>query len=623
MDKRILLGIVLWALIAIPLLYLSNKLFPPVEVPVEPTTPTTPPQPAHGGQEPGPGPDPGPGPEPGAGPAGQGMPDHPLVIREIKNDHIRAVFTSEGASLQSLELLTYKERYLPLKEDPRGDKNLELIYEAQSGHRPFLFRVVQGEKDPIDTLNWKVTSPEGELPLVFEWHGPTGLKITKRFSLSKASPYAIELDVEMASRGGKHQFEIEANAGLSYEDNNGADIIGLLARAEWDEKGARRKITLVEEKKRVTDLVEDGVDKAPEPFGKEAGPGWIAVANRYFVAALVPMADPAGRHPVQESWFLPLIDAKERAFLATWEPEAPPGSPEEKARNKRLDAAAKIGLLAVYKTPVVDLGTDTWKWRAILYAGPKTAEDLEPLADLGLDRTLDYGWFGFFSKILLAILGVLHKVFGNWGWSIIFLTVIVRLAIFPLNRKAQISAHKMSKLQPKMVELRERHGKDKERLGKEMMELYRQHGVNPLGGCLPVFLQLPILYGLYKALLLTLDLRQQPFVGWIRDLSQPDMLFQWHFPGIGCCFGAPLMKTEFFNLLPVIMTLTWFVQSLTYPKPQDPQAAQTQKMMMYMPFFFGMMMFNVSSGLILYWMTSTFLGIIEQQYIKRVILPKH
>lgn len=614
MDKRIFLGIVLWAVIALPLLWLSGKWFPPIEKPAEPTTPPT--LPSNGGTEPGPRPGPGPGPEPVVEP----LPDLPLETREIGNAHFRAVLTSKGASLQSLELRTYKERYLPRKANPAGDKPLELIYEAEEGHRTFLLRVVEGDKDPMDQKNWAVRSAPGEVPVVFEWIGPTGLKVTKRFSLSKESPYGLECEFEVShTKEGHLRFELEAQAGLAYESDNGTDLVGLVARAERAADGTRVRVGAVESKATAKDV------KAGEVAFTEAeyGPGWIAVANRYFVAALVPMADSRGKHPVETSAFRSLHDAKERKHLEEWDPPIP-GAPaaEEKARIDRLDASSRIGLLALYRTPLVALGKETWTFRTLLYAGPKTEDDLEPVAVYGLDRSLNFGMWGFISRALLGILGLINKVFGNWGWSIIFLTVIVRAAIFPLNRKAQISAHKMSKLQPKMAELRERLAKDKERLGQEMMKLYREHGVNPVGGCLPIFLQLPILIGLYQALLQTLDLRQQPFAGWIRDLSQPDMLFEWHFDGLPCCFGAPLMKTEYFNLLPLIMILTWFVQSLTYPKPTDPQAAQTQKMMMYMPFLFGLMMFNVSSGLILYWMTSTFLGILEQQYIKRVILPK-
>ncbi len=634
MDKRIFLGIALWAVIALPLLWLSSKLFPP-QVVAKPPVPPPVTQPTDGGN----GAVVGPGPGPGPGPAVEPLPDRPVVTREIGNAHFHAVLTSKGGSIQSLELLTYKERYLPRKEHPAGDKPLELIYEAQEGHRTLLLRVIEGEKDPLDQMNWEVKSEPGQYPVVFEWTGPTGLHVTKRFSLSKDSPYALEVEIEVSrAEGGVYRFETEAQAGLAHESDGAVDLFAVVARAERAADRTRLRVGAVESTKHsVRDALkaEKEWDEKKEKEGKnedfrgvsfpesEYGPGWIGVTNRYFVAALIPMTDSFGKHPVELSAYQSLTDSKERKRLEEWDPHVP-GAPadQEKARNERLDTGSRIGLLALYRSPQVDLGKGTWKWNAVLYAGPKTEDDLGAFATYGLDKSLDYGTFGFVSRALLWILGVLNQVFGNWGWSIIVLTVIVRAAIFPLNRKAQMSAHKMSKLQPKMVELKERYAKEKEKLGQEMMKLYRDHGVNPLGGCLPIFLQLPILWGLYQALLNTLDLRQQPFTGWIRDLSQSDMMFEWHFAGIGCCFGQPMMKTEFFNLLPLIMIVTWFVQSLTYPKPQDPQAAQTQKMMMWMPFLFGLMMFSQPSGLILYWMTSTFLGICEQQYIKRVVLPK-
>lgn len=619
MDKNILKAVGLWALIAIPLLYwVSPRLFPPVPKPKEADKPpiTTP---ADGAEPPGPAANPAPGPAPIAN-------DLPTVTREMANGHIHAVFTSKGASLLSLDLLDYKERYQPRKKDPQGSRPLELLYEAEAGHRTFLLRIREGENEPIDQNNWAPKSEPGAVPVEFQWTGASGLTIVKRFSFAKESPYGIRMELAVSNPNAKspYKFELESAAGIAPENDAATDIVAVLAKAERNDDGSRKAISAVSEVAHVPNLKDKDFAKAAD----EVGPGWSAVANRYFIAALIPMMDSGNKFPFQEIVFQGMRDQRHRDELEKYDPalseaQAKLDPDYEKQRQARLDAGARIQILGLYRTSPISLENGKkWEWTGLLYAGPKREEDLEKLSDYGMDRALDYGTFGFVSRILLAVLGILRKMCGNWGWSIVMLTILVRCCIFPLNRKAQISAQKMSKLQPLMLELKARYEKDKEKLSQEMMRLYREHGVNPVGGCVPVLLQLPILYGLYSALQMTLDLRQQPFAGWIRDLSQADMLSEWHFAGIPCFCGAPLLRTEWFNLLPIFMMATWFIQSLTYPKPSDPQAAQTQKMMMWMPFLFGMMMFNQPSGLILYWMTSTFLGIIEQQIIRRVFLPK-
>lgn len=226
-----------------------------------------------------------------------------------------------------------------------------------------------------------------------------------------------------------------------------------------------------------------------------------------------------------------------------------------------------------------------------------------------LNRLIDYGFFGVISKLLLAMLNFLHRFIPNYGVGIILMTLIVRLCLFPLNRKTQLAMHRMQKLQPLIKEMQEKYKDDKQRQGRELMDLYRKHNANPMASCLPIFLQLPIFFGLFRMLQNSIDLRQEGFIFWISDLSRPDTL--------------PVQLGGFpIRILPIVMVVSWVVQQMMMPKPADPQQAQTQKMMMFMPIMFGFFMYGVASGLTLYWTVSTFFGILEQKLIRWQIKRK-
>jgi len=231
----------------------------------------------------------------------------------------------------------------------------------------------------------------------------------------------------------------------------------------------------------------------------------------------------------------------------------------------------------------------------------------------------DYGFFGFISKILLLILDLFYKLVHNYGIAIICLTILIKLVLFPMTRKQQISMQKyqsqMKIFQPELKKLQEKYKNDRNKLSQETMALYKKHNINPfpLGGCLPLLLQIPIFFGLYQALFYSVHLRQASFL-WIADLSQPDKLYH---------FGSPVPYIgDYFNLLPVVMTIVWVIQQKLMPKPEDPQMQQQQKMFAFMSIIFGFMFYHVASGLVLYWMVMNFLSIIEQTVIKRQMNKK-
>ena len=257
------------------------------------------------------------------------------------------------------------------------------------------------------------------------------------------------------------------------------------------------------------------------------------------------------------------------------------------------------------------------RWEYVVYAGPKDpapfVADFAP-HELVLDADLSVDWI---ARPLLRVLRFFHDLVGNWGVAIIVLTLCVRLALFPLNRRAQTSMaryqKKMKRVQPKLEEAKKRHADDPQKLreaqGRIMQE---ERAFPPLGGCLPIFLQMPVFFGLFSALRVSFDLRQAPFAGWIHDLSRPDHLL---FLGL----ELPILPdVQYLNVLPIGMVALWVLQQMGQPKPADEQQARMQKMMLFMPVIFGVMLYNYAAGLSLYMMTTSTLSIVEQRLIRKL-----
>ena len=245
-----------------------------------------------------------------------------------------------------------------------------------------------------------------------------------------------------------------------------------------------------------------------------------------------------------------------------------------------------------------------------LYVGPKKTDVLEQYYTYGLPDMIDFGMFGFISHIVIWILRGFQLIVRNWGVAIILLTMLIRVLLHPLTKKSQVAMHKMQRLKPKIQELQKKYKNDRQKLGQEQMKLFREHGVSPFSGCLPMLLQLPILIALFWGLRLTFELRQASFMLWITDLSIPDTVGKFS-------RGIPLIGGANINILPILMTVSMFLQQRMMPKSDDPQAQQQQKMMMFMPFMFLFFFYGFPSGLCLYWFTSTMVGMGEQYFIKR------
>lgn len=309
-----------------------------------------------------------------------------------------------------------------------------------------------------------------------------------------------------------------------------------------------------------TDLKEIKPGDLKEPKVYKENLRWIAQEDKYFFAALAPVT------PMEEV----------RAWLHN-------GSP----------------VIAFKGKP----GQNTFR----LYAGPKEHDSLAAL-NLGLEHVIDYGFFSIIARPLFWILKLFYRFVGNYGWAIILLTIVVRVPFIPLISKGQTSMKKMQEIQPKMNEVREKYKNDPKRMQIEMTELYKKHKVNPVGGCLPMLLQIPVFFALYKVLLVSIELRRAPFMLWIKDLSAPDTLFG-HIPAM-----IPLIGGFALGPLPIVMGITMVIQQKMTPSTMDPKQA---KMMMFMPVVFTFMFLNFASGLVLYWLVNNIFGIAQQFSVNR------
>ena len=301
-------------------------------------------------------------------------------------------------------------------------------------------------------------------------------------------------------------------------------------------------------------------DMAEKPYKAEVQGGWIAMVQHYFISAWIPSAD--------------------------------------QQYNYSTTVTSSGFNIIRYTGPRVTVAPDAQQTISTkFYAGPKDQYTLADISE-GLDLTVDYGWLWWIAQPLFWLLTKLHGIFGNWGWSIIALTFIIKLAFFRLSATSYRSMANMRRLQPKMAELKERLGGDRQKMSQATMELYKKEKINPLGGCLPILVQMPVFIALYWTLMESVELRHAPFMLWIKDLSSMDPYF----------------------VLPLIMGASmWFQQRLN-PAPPDPMQA---KIMQWMPIAFTFLFLWFPSGLVLYWVTNNVLSIAQQWIITRQIEKAH
>ena len=313
----------------------------------------------------------------------------------------------------------------------------------------------------------------------------------------------------------------------------------------------------------------DDVLDGSAKFTQKADDGWISMLQHYFVAAWVP------QEKVPREYYVRKLDG---------------------------DASPRVAAGVIVPVPAVAPGSKV-SHEVSLYAGPQLQATLDrlskPVAEggigaAGLPLVVDYGWLTIIAAPLFWCLQAIHKLVGNWGWAIVVLTIAIKLAFFPLSAASYKSMAKMRLVTPRLVQLKERYADDRQRLNQEMMKLYQTEKINPLGGCLPILIQIPVFIALYWVLLGAVEMRDAPWVGWITDLASPD---PWY-------------------ILPVIMVVSMIIQMKLNPTPPDPIQA---KVMMAMPFVFGIMFFWFPAGLVLYWVVNNILSIAQQWQITRMM----
>ncbi len=300
-----------------------------------------------------------------------------------------------------------------------------------------------------------------------------------------------------------------------------------------------------------------------EKLNVEAKGGWVAVVQHYFVSAWIPGE-------------LKLTQANGQPYVAKLE------------SRKTTDDMNIIS----FTSPTINVPAGTVaELDATFYSGPKIQSELKDLA-VGLNQTVDYGWLWPIAKLLFLGLQFFHGLVGNWGWSIILLTILVKLILWPLSSKSYRSMAKMRVIAPEMQRMKEEFGEDRMRFSQEMMALYKREQVNPLSGCLPLLLQMPIFLALYWVLMESVELRHAPWLGWIQDLSAMDPWF----------------------ILPLLMGLTMFIQQSLNPQPADPMQAKVFKIM---PIIFTVFMLFFPAGLVLYWICNNSITILQQGLINK------
>jgi YidC/Oxa1 family membrane protein insertase len=301
------------------------------------------------------------------------------------------------------------------------------------------------------------------------------------------------------------------------------------------------------------------IEKGKQSHTKTANDGWVGIIQHYFASAWVP------------------TEGAPREFF-----------------TRRVDANLFSAGILQPLSEIAPGATQTVSSQ--LWVGPQDQRTLAGIAP-GLDLTVDYGWLTVIAKPLFWLMDFLHSIVRNWGWAIVLLTILVKLAFWPLQAASYRSMAKMKKVTPKLMQLRERFGSDRVKMNQAMMELYKTEKINPLGGCLPIVVQIPVFISLYWVLLASVEMRDAPWILWIQDLAKPDPYF----------------------ILPVLMAVTMFIQTRLNPTPPDPLQA---KMMLFMPLIFSVMFFFFPAGLVLYWFVNNLFSITQQWVITRRIEGK-
>ncbi|MFG0382834.1 membrane protein insertase YidC [Pseudomonas sp. zbq_18] len=466
----------------------------------------------------------------------------------VKTDVLELAIDPKGGDIVQLTLPQYPRRQdRPDVPFQLFDNGGERTYLAQSG--------LIGSNAPdkssgralwnSDKRSYELA--DGQDQLVVELtYSEGGVNYVKRFSLERGQ-YDLNVDYKIDNQSGQvwngnFYAQLKRDASGDPSSTTATGTATYLGAAMWTAEEPYKKVSMGDmDEKSLRETVQGG---------------WVAWLQHYFVTAWVPSKD--SNNTVQTR-----KDGQGNYIIGFTGPQ-----------------------LSVANGASLETG-------ATLYAGPKIQNHLKELSP-GLELTVDYGVLWFIAQPIFWLLEHIHSLLGNWGWSIIVLTIIIKLAFFPLSAASYKSMARMRAVSPKLQALKEQHGDDRQKMSQAMMELYKKEKINPLGGCLPILVQMPVFLALYWVLLESVEMRQAPWLGWITDLSIKDPFF----------------------LLPIIMGATMFIQQQLNPTPPDPMQAKVMKLM---PIIFTFFFLWFPAGLVLYWVVNNVLSIAQQWYITRKI----
>ncbi len=470
----------------------------------------------------------------------------PRTLHTISTDVLKLTIDSQGAAIVRAELLQHDARTPPPKGQPVEPLVLletDKSYAAQSG--------LVGNGLPNHTTPMTLTTPataladgQDRLELRFESPVLDGVKLVKTYTLQRGA-YDIAVRHEVINQGSaaiEPQLYLQLVRDGSVAGSSTPFYSTFTGPVVYSSAAKYQKVEFTD------------IDKGKATFEKSASDGYVAMVQHYFASA----------------WLLADGNRDNYVDRVT----------VNQTTRYRAGAIAPMAAVAPGASAAHD---------ARLFLGPQDEKLLERMAP-GLELVKDYGWLTILAKPLYWLLEKIHGFVGNWGWAIVLLVVLIKAAFYWLNATAYRSMAKMKAINPRIMEMRERLKSNPQQMQQEMMKIYREEKVNPLGGCFPIMIQIPVFIALYWVLLSSVEMRNAPWVGWIVDLSTPDP----------------------FYILPFVMALTTVVQTALNPTPPDPLQA---KLMWYMPLIFSVMFFFFPAGLVLYWITNNVLTIAQQAYI--------
>jgi YidC/Oxa1 family membrane protein insertase len=486
---------------------------------------------------------------------------------KINTERLRGSISLQGARIDDLILNEYRE------ELDQESPNIVLLRPTQ-GENPYYAEfgwLGAGIKVPDANTVWRANGAMLTIktPVTLSWDNGEGLLFEQTFSLDDA--YMFQISQRILNQTG---VPVTLTPYGLVSRTSTPDILGFYILHEG-------LIGVLNETLKEIDY-DDLRDDGPQEFTTDGG--WLGITDKYWLVALIPDQDEsikarfiAGKRGA--------IDLYQTDYIA--QPRLIPAGGSVTVSNRLFAGAKEVRILDRYQ------------------------EDLKvPL----FDKAVDFGWFYFLTKPIFYALDWLNTQLGNFGLAILALTVGIKLLFFPLANKSYVSMSKMKLLQPKLVELKERFGDDRQRLNQEMMALYKKEGANPAAGCLPIIVQIPVFFSLYKVLFVNIEMRQAPFYGWIHDLSAPDPLglltafglFSWDVP--------QMLDIVNIGIWPLLMGITMFLQQKLNPAPTDPIQA---KVFMFMPIMFTFLLAQFPAGLVIYWAWNNVLSISQQYVIMR------